>query len=77
MSKDRCGENNSMYGKVRSESSKKYRPIIQFDLDGKIIKEWSGLIIASKGLNINRCTIGDVCAGRKKSAGGFKWKYKT
>ena len=76
MSKDRRGENNAMYGKTRPESSKKYRPIIQYDLDGKIIKEWGGLIIASKGLNINRCTIGDVCAGRKKSAGGFKWKYK-
>lgn len=77
MSRDRCGENNPMYGKTRSEGSKKYRKIIQLDLEGKIIKEWFGIIIASKELNINRSTIGDVCNGRKRTAGGFKWEYKN
>jgi len=75
MSRQRSGIGNSMYGKIRKESSKKYRPVIQLDLDGNIIDKWDGVTIASKTLNINRCTISDVCNGRKKTAGGFKWKY--
>ena len=71
----RTGKGNPMYGKVRPESSKKYRKVLQFDLNDNQIKTWDGLIIASKNLKINRCTISDVCNGRKKTAGGFIWKY--
>ncbi len=28
-----------------------------------------------KELKINRCTISDVCNGKKKTAGGYFWKY--
>jgi hypothetical protein len=71
----RTGENNPMYGKLRPESSKKYKTIIQFDLNYNKIKIWLGVITASKELKINRCTISDVCNGRKKTAGGYIWKY--
>ena len=75
MSKQKVGVNNPMYGKERPESSKKYRKVVQLSLNGNKIKLWDGLSIASRELNINRCTISDVCNGRKKTAGGFKWKY--
>lgn len=71
----RMGKGNSMYGKVRPESSKKYRSIIQLDINHNQIKTWLGLTNASKELKINRCTISDVCNGRKKTAGGFLWEY--
>lgn len=71
----RTGSGNSMYGKVRPESSKKYRTIIQLDSNHNEIKTWVGVIVASKELKINRCTISDVCNGRKKTAGGYFWKY--
>ena len=71
----RTGKGNPMYGKIRPESSKKYRSIIQLDLNNNHIKNWKGLIVASKELKINRCTISDVCNGRKKTAGGYFWKY--
>ena len=45
------------------------------DLSGKEMKTWLGIIVASKELKINRCTISDVCNGRKNTAGGFIWKY--
>lgn len=71
----RKGKNNSMFGKHQPESSKQYRSIIQLDLNSNHIKIWKGIIVASKELNINRCTISDVCNNRKKTAGGFKWEY--
>lgn len=73
-SKTRSGIGNPMWGKKRSESSKKYQKVIQLDLNGEKIKEWAGIIIASKELKINRCSITDVCYGRHKTAGGYKWK---
>jgi len=71
----RSGIGNPMYGKVRPESSKKYRTVLQLDLNNNHIKTWMGIITASKELKINRCTITDVCSGRKKTAGGYVWKY--
>ena len=71
----RTGIGNPMYGKLRPESSKKYRKIIQLDLNGNEIKTWLGITTASKKLKINRCTISDVCNGRKNTAGGYVWKY--
>ena len=70
----RNGKNNPMYGKKRPESSKKYKEIIQLSLNGDEIKIWDGITIASKELKINRSSITDVCYGRHKSAGGYKWK---
>ena len=70
----RSGEKNSMYGKKIKESSKKYKKIEQLDLNNNLIKIWDGIIIASKELKINRCSITDVCYGRHKTAGGYKWK---
>jgi len=33
------------------------------------IRKWEGATTASRTLNINRCTISDVCNGRKKPLG--------
>lgn len=75
LSINRSGKKNPMYGRKQPESSKKYREIIQLDVNLNEIKIWKGIIVASKELNINRCTISDVCNGRKKTAGGYVWRY--
>ena len=75
MAISKMGDNNPMFGKTRTESSKKYRGVLQLDLNKNLIKPWQGVSIASKELKINRCTISDVCNSRKKTAGGFVWKY--
>lgn len=75
MSENTSGTKNPMYGKKWDETAKRYRKIIQLDLDDNIIKYWNGIRLASRELNINRCTITDVCNFRKKTAGGYKWKY--
>lgn len=78
LSEKRKGEKNPMYGKKQSiyciESQ--YKPVIQLTNDGEIIKEWKSLKEVSEYLLINRNTIRMVCNNQRKSAGGYKWKFK-
>lgn len=48
--------------------------ISQFDLDGNFIKEWKSQSEAGRELNINRSHICNVASGKRKTAGGFKWR---
>ena len=53
------------------------RRIKQYTLSGNFIREWDSLKEAGETLDINRSSISDVCRGtRKKSAGGFIWRYE-
>ena len=54
------------------------KAVLQYSLDGRFIKEWPNATAASHGLG--KSTHGDiglVCKGKKKSAGGYIWKYKN
>lgn len=50
--------------------------IIQYDKNMNKINEFESIIDASKKLNINHGNIQSVCCNRRKSAGGFIFKYK-
>ena len=50
------------------------KTVLQYSLEGAFIKEWPNAHSAERVLNISG--IGEVCKGKKKSAGGFLWKYK-
>ena len=52
------------------------KPIIQYDFQGNLIKEWESQTEASKQLKIGRATIGHCLANRIKTAGGYIWKFK-
>lgn len=54
---------------------KKSRPVNQYTLDGQFIRTWIGASQAMQELGIDKSSIGRVCKGTKKSAGGFKWSY--
>lgn len=75
---------NEFYGKETakkiknkiSRSKDKYKkPIIQLNLDGAFIREWDSQKEARRETEISH--IHDVIKGRRKRAGGYKWKYKT
>lgn len=80
------GTNHSlkMIGKIQSPQTiknrvnKLYKPILQYDLQGKFIKEWKSATEAGNKLNINISQINAVARGNTpaKTAGKFKWKYK-
>lgn len=44
--------------------------------DGKIIAEFYGCMEAQRKTGIHFGSISNVCLGKGKTAGGYKWKYK-
>lgn len=56
----------------------KSRPVFQLDLEGNIINEFPSVMVAEdsccNGKRGNH--ISDVCNGKRKTAHGYKWKYK-
>ena len=53
----------------------RHHKVIQRDLEGNFVKEWSSLQEASDVLNIKYQSISATCRGKHKTAGGFKWEY--
>ena len=59
---------------LRSRISK---PVLQFAKDGEFIAEYFGAREAAKQTGICPSSIIECCNGKRKSAGGFIWKYKN
>ena len=51
------------------------RPIEQYSLDGKFIREWDNTELAENELKIK--DISRALRGRNKTAGGYQWKYAS
>ena len=62
--------------KLLSDASTSKRPVLQLDLNGDLIKEWSYIKEAAIALDIKDHHISRVCKGQRPTAKGFKWKYK-
>lgn len=62
-------------GKFGSEhcTSKK---VLQYTLNGILIKEWGSISEAHRELGINIGNITSCCKGKLTQAGGYIWKYK-
>lgn len=59
------------------KNEQSYRAVLQIDNEtNEIIKEWECIAEVKRILNINCFNISSVCSGKRKSAGGFKWRYK-
>lgn len=57
-------------------SKSRSKAILQYDLRGNFIREWSSSMEVERELQISHGNIGSVCNGNRKSAGGFIWKHK-
>ena len=67
-----------IYEKYRSMCWKKNSiPILQFTKNGTFIKEWPSARDAERQLGISQSHICHCLKGKRKSAGGFVWKYKN
>jgi len=51
------------------------RTIIQYDLEGNLIKEFKSIISAAKEMGVSKSNIQGVLLNKRKTAGGFIWKY--
>lgn len=69
--------NNCQFIEMKVNQIKdRYKTILQYDLQGKFIREWESIKEASIKLKISSGHISDVASGKRKTCGGFIWKYK-
>lgn len=84
----RVGALNPFYGKTHTKETRRAIsekhlgtgcvPVIQLSKDGEFIKEWPGIIYAAAALGISSASsISECCRGKRKTIGGFRWKYKN
>ena len=67
--------NNLQWITLRDNCRKsKNKPILQYDLDGNFVREWSSATDVSKEAQENIC---NCLKGRYKTAYGYIWKYKN
>lgn len=52
-------------------------PVIQLDLDGNYVNEYSSIKLASEKCGIRRTTISGCLSEKTRRAGGFQWIYKS
>ena len=54
----------------------KCRKITEQLLNGKVIATYKSCAEASRMTGIGESTINNACAGRRKTAGGYEWRYR-
>lgn len=54
----------------------KNNPVYQYSLNGEYLNEYNSLSEAEKKTGIAKSTICNVCRGKGKTAGNFKWSYE-
>ena len=66
---------NQLQKKLYGKDNKLSKKIIQYDLEGNMIKVWSALREVQRELGITNGNISSCCNGHSKTAGGYIWKY--
>lgn len=69
-------ENNNYGTHNERITGRPFIPIIQYSKSGDFIREWPSGQEVKRVLGINRGHIASCCRGKRKSAGGFIWRYK-
>lgn len=68
-------ENGKHAYKIGLEKPTRISPVLQYDLKGNFIKEYVSIKEAKK--ENKKCSkISACCQGKRKTAGGYVWKYK-
>jgi hypothetical protein len=68
--------NNTYKERAERTAKKNMKPILQYDLDGKFIREWEGGSVIHRELGYNVSHIYSCCTGQRKTSQGYKWKFK-
>ena len=76
ISKKKHKENvyKSMLGKFGKDHPNS-KPIIQLDINGAFIKEWSCAAEVQRELGYKKGFVGDCCKDKYRTAYGYKWGY--
>ena len=75
ISESKQGENNPMYGKISSNNPTS-KQVAQYDkITLELIKIWDSMMDVERELGINQSNISQCCKGKRKSTGGYVWRY--
>lgn len=74
LSESQLGVKSHMYGKFGKQHHHSI-PILQFTKDGILVKKWDCIIDAARELSINQSNICSHLKGKRKTIGGYVWKY--
>lgn len=64
------------YMKGRYGKDNPTHKVVQQIKDGEVIAEFYGICEAGRVLGLNHANIVSCCQGKRKTVGGFNWKYK-
>ena len=68
---------NNNYGtRVKRQSDKCSKPVIQLTKDGEFVREWKSMNDVQRNLGYSNGNISSCCTGRYKSAYNYIWKFK-
>lgn len=62
-------------GKANTYTKKLYKKIDQYDVNGNFIKTWESIASIEKELGIKGTHVSRVCRGKRKTTGGYIFKY--
>jgi len=68
------GNKEEQKQRMREYGYKQRKPVLQYDLENKYLNEFESLAQVLKLLGVRN--VSDVCNGKRKTAGGFIWKWK-
>ena len=74
LTKNKMRKNSHLKNKFGIEHPKS-KPIIQFTLDGKLVRKWESAKEVKRDLGFDNSSITKCCIGKCKLAYGFIWKY--
>jgi hypothetical protein len=49
--------------------------VLQYSINGSFIKKYASSSEAERANGITQLKVGECCRGKRKTAGGFIWKY--
>ena len=69
-------ENNIHGTRTKRAAGKLSKKVIQLDLNDNVLNEFESMVQAERETGVSRRSISSCCNGKRKSAGGFKWRKK-
>lgn len=66
---------NKISESMTGQYNARQTPVLQFSKDGEFIAEYPSISEAERCFGCNH--IWDCCKGKRKSCGGYVWRYKT
>ena len=62
---------------IKGRNGRPVKAVLQLDLEGNILKEFESLVAAAKAVGMcNTGGISAACAGKQRTAGGYRWRFK-